>query len=76
MDKLENKTEKQLRQQVADLRGFILKYSFSEKPIAGDDYVYVCKFCGQEGYERLTTKHEKSCEVGRKLRNTCKKKGE
>ena len=68
MGKLENKTEKQLRQRVANLHEFILKHSFSKKLIPGDDYVYVCKFCGKEGYEKSSTQHKRLCEVGRLLK--------
>lgn len=59
-------------QQIADLCEFILKYSFSEKLIPGDDYVYVCKFCGKEGYEKSSTQHKILCEVGRLLNKASK----
>lgn len=59
--------ETQLRRKIVEFREFVLKHSFREKLISGDDFAYICKFCGKEGYEKLDTKHEKSCEVGRLL---------
>ena len=70
--KSDKKTEKQLRSQISIMHNFILKHSFSKKLIPGDDYVYVCKFCGKEGYEKSSTQHKRLCEVGGLLNKASK----
>lgn len=65
--------ETQLRRKIVEFREFVLKYSFREKLIGGDDFAYICNFCGEEGYEKLDIKHKKPCEVGKLLNEDLKK---
>ena len=54
-------------------RKFILKIALYEKPTTGDDFIFVCKECYREGYQRIEIKHKSTCVVGKVVNQIIRK---